>query len=60
LYLPLNFNVTLLALTRDDEVGVVSGTCEDEKRMWMIVVWTPEGRKPHEIHRRKWEYNIKM
>jgi hypothetical protein len=49
-----------LAFTNKDEVGVVSGTCEDEKRVRMIVVWKLEGRQPHEIHRSKWEYNIKM
>jgi hypothetical protein len=39
---------------------VVSGTCGGEKKVWMILVWKSEGRKPHEIHRHKWEYNIKM
>ena len=52
--------LTLLAFTSEDVVGVVSGTCEDEKRVSMIVVWKTEGRKPHEKHRHKWEYNIKM
>jgi hypothetical protein len=26
----------------------------------MILVWKSEGRKLHERHRRKWDYNIKM
>jgi hypothetical protein len=49
-----------LAFTSEDEVGVVSGTCRGGKKVRMILVWNSEERRPHERHRRKWEYNIKM
>ena len=39
---------------------MVSGMCGGEKKIRMILAWKSEGRKPHERHRRKWEYNIKI
>jgi hypothetical protein len=46
--------------TRQNELGVFSGTCGGEKKVWRILVQNSERKKPHERHRRNWKYYIKM